>query len=109
MEHRVKFYSVNDLSISSYFSRMEEIFDLYTEQRKKISGFTDAIELDNTLKIFDSGNYSINWTEGYIDKVSSYENRLKGNIKEFFCRASGELILKYMNLLRDEYEYREDF
>ncbi|MCB5079667.1 hypothetical protein LGW37_05340, partial [Streptococcus mutans] len=78
MEHRVKFYSVNDLSISSYFSRMEEIFDLYTEQRKKISGFTDAIELDNTLKIFDSGNYSINWTEGYIDKVSSYENRLKG-------------------------------
>lgn len=109
MEHRVKFYGANDLSISSYFSRMEKIFDLYIEQKKKISNFTDAIELDNTLKIFDSANYSTNWPEEYIEKVNSYENVLKRNINEFYGRASSELILKYMILLKDEYEYREDF
>ena len=80
MEHRVKFYGTNDLSISSYLSRMEKIFDLYIEQKKKISNFTDAIELDNTLKIFDSANYSTNWPEEYIDKVNSYENVLQRNI-----------------------------
>lgn len=109
MEHRVKFYGTNDLSISSYLSRMEKIFDLYIEQKKKISNFTDAIELDNTLKIFDSANYSTNWPEEYIDKVNSYENVLKRNINEFYGRASSELILRYMILLKDEYEYREDF
>lgn len=109
MEHRVKFYGTNDLSISSFLSRMEKIFDLYIEQKKKISNFTDAIELDNTLKIFDSANYSTNWPEEYIDKVNSYENVLKRNINEFYGRASSELILRYMILLKDEYEYREDF
>ncbi|WP_227963774.1 hypothetical protein [Streptococcus sanguinis] len=88
---------------------MEKIFDLYIEQKKKISNFTDAIELDNTLKIFDSANYSTNWPEEYIDKVNSYENVLKRNINEFYGRASSELILRYMILLKDEYEYREDF
>ena len=77
MEHRVKFYGANDFSISYYLSRMEIIFDLFIEKKKEISNFTDAIELENTFKIFDSGNYSSNWSEEYIDKVISYKNVLK--------------------------------
>lgn len=109
MEHRVKFYGANDFSISYYLSRMEIIFDLFIEKKKEISNFTDAIELENTFKIFDSGNYSTNWSEEYIDKVNSYKNVLKSKINEFYGRASSELILKYMILLKYEYKYREDF
>lgn len=109
MEHRVKFYGANDFSISYYLSRMEIIFDLFIEKKKEISNFTDAIELQNTFKIFDSGNYSTNWSEEYIDKVNSYKNVLKSKINEFYGRASSELILKYMILLKYEYKYREDF
>ncbi|MDL2432590.1 hypothetical protein PAN94_05075 [Streptococcus sp. SC1] len=109
MEHRVKFYGANDFSISYYLSRMEIIFDLFIEKKKEISNFTDAIELENTFKIFDSGNYSTNWSKEYIDKVNSYKNVLKSKINEFYGRASSELILKYMILLKYEYKYREDF
>lgn len=109
MENKVKYYSDDDLSIPLYFKRMEIVFSLYFDSTKKIDNFSDGIELKNAVKIFESGSYSIDWTEEYIARLNSSLNSLKKTYFEFFGRATTEQISEYMLLLREEYEYRGDF
>ena len=109
MENKVKFYSEDDLSIPFYFKRMEKVFSLYFDSTKKIDNFSDAIELKNAVKIFESGSYSIDWTEEYIARLNSSLDSLKKTYYEFLGRVTFKEISEYMFILRDEYEYREDF
>ncbi|MBM7642279.1 hypothetical protein [Streptococcus loxodontisalivarius] len=109
MKQRVKFYSASDLSISFYFSRMEEIFSLYMKPSEILGDFADAIELENAIKIIESGSYSVNWTMEYLDEIKFSIPNLKKICKNFFGKASSELIQEYMLQLKDEYEYRDDF
>ena len=109
MENKVKFYSEDDLSIPFYFKRMEKVFSLYFDSTKKIDNFSDAIELKNAVKIFESGSYSIDWTEEYIARLNSSLDSLKKTYYEFLGRVTFKEISEYMFILREEYEYREDF
>lgn len=80
-DRRVKFYSKNDLSIASYFKRIEEIMasDYFSESKN----VNDIIELFNVCKFFDNEISSSNWTiktkEDYISKISI----VKGIIGKF--------------------------
>lgn len=109
MKQRVKFYSADDLSIPFYFSRMEDVLSLYMDSLWIASSFTDAIELENAIKIIESGSYSVNWTSEYLNRIKSSIPNLKKICKEFFGRATPDSIQKYMLQLKNEYEYREDF
>ena len=71
MKQRVKFYSADDLSIPFYFSRMEDVLSLYMDSLWIASSFTDAIELENAIKIIESGSYSVNWTSEYLNRIKS--------------------------------------
>lgn len=109
MEHRVKFYTADDLSISYYFPRMEAVFNQYLNSQEEIMNFTDAIELKNSIKIIETGSYSINWTDEYLSKIKSSMKNMKILYKKFFSKASSELIQDYILQLKDNYDYREDF
>ena len=109
MESRVKFYSNHDLSIPFYFKRMDIVFSHFLNPTKEVDNFSDAIELKNAVKIFECGNYSKDWTEEYIDMIHYSLPIFKKKYLKFFGKATAEQISEYILLLKEEFEYREDF
>lgn len=109
MGDRVKFFGKNDLSISFYFGRMEEVFDSFLREGLRNKTFSDIIELENSMKIFELGNYHISWNDDYIQHIKSLLPIFQKYCKEFCGRATEYDISQYIITLKEEYDYRDNF
>lgn len=109
MADRVKFWDKNDLSISCYLDKMEEVFDRFLRDGVNNKTFLDIIELENSVKIFELGNYHTTWSDDYIQHIESVIPIFKKYCQEFCGRATESDISQCILKLKEEYDYRDKF
>lgn len=108
MEHRIKFYSKEDMGTGFYLKQVEEVLDKFLENPDLVpNSAVDAIEFNNVVKYIENEVFSIYWSEQYIIDIKKIIIVMRKTISKYFGTLSEIEILESMKEL--EYIYYDDF
>ncbi|WP_314962440.1 hypothetical protein [Peptostreptococcus stomatis] len=103
---RVKFYSVNDLSIGSYIERIENIICNFDIEEKR-ADINEIIELYNIQQFFKNKIYSVHWTDQQLNDYSNIVNSFSKVIGKYFSEINVDFLGGIFDTIN--YNYRNDF
>lgn len=104
MKDRIKFFSVNDLSIGFYLELLKKKLDEF-DDTIEYNDINDVLELKNIKQFVENNIFHKDWTEQEIGKYRNM-NFLKV-IRKFFGNITDENIM--IKLSEVDTMYREDF
>lgn len=102
---RIKFYSINDLSIGHMVKLIEDI--LINDIDYEVSDLNDAIEAYNIIRFNKTDIKSEEWNSNLITKYDELKKILEPKIGKFFANINNENFVKNIKLL--EWYYMKDF
>ena len=102
---RVKFYSVNDLSIGSYIERIENIICNFDIEEKR-ADINEIIELYNIQQFFKHKIYSVHWTDQQLNDYSNIVNSFSKVIGKYFSEINVDFLGGIFDTIN--YNYRND-
>ena len=103
---RVKFYSINDLSIGSYIERIENIICNFDIEEKR-ADINEIIELYNIQQFFGNKIYSVHWTDQQLNDYSNIVNSFSKVIGKYFSEINVDFLGGIFDTIN--YYYRNDF
>nr|QGT51060.1 hypothetical protein Firmicute1046_1360 [uncultured Firmicutes bacterium] len=103
---RVKFYSINDLSVCHYINRVESVLNSFIEVTE-ITNINEIIELYNIWLFFQYKIYSRDWNEEQLANYCKIVNQFPEIIGKFFSKISLNSLNSIFQTIR--YDYIEDF
>lgn len=101
---KVKFYSINDLSVGFNLLNIEEKIKQY-EDGKEPQDVSEFIEIYNIKQYFDNKIYRSNWSKEMITRYTGLVNNLYSKGATFFKSISDNNIIAICNII-NEHNYR---
>ncbi|MCO7123974.1 hypothetical protein NIA71_18775 [Ihubacter massiliensis] len=103
---RVKYYSVNDLSMGFYVNRIEKIICDFVIEAKRMD-INEIIELYNIQQFFQNRIYSRYWTKKQLNDYSRIVESFSKVIGKYFSEINIDVLEGIFETIN--YNYRDDF
>ncbi len=103
---RVKYYSVNDLSVGFYVKRIEDIICNFVVEAKR-TDINEIIELYNIQQIFENKIYHRYWTKQQLNDYSGIIKSFSKVMGKYFSEINIDVMESMFDAIN--YNYRDDF
>lgn len=103
---RVKYYSVNDLSVGFYVKRIEDIICNFVFEAKR-TDINEIIELYNIQQIFENKIYHRYWTKQQLNDYSGIIKSFSKVMGKYFSEINIDVMESMFDAIN--YNYRDDF
>lgn len=103
---RVKYYSVNDMSVGFYVKKIEDIICNFMVEEKRMD-INEIIELYNVQQFFKNKIYSKYWTKQQLNDYNKIVENFSKVIGKYFSKINIDLLESMFEIIN--YDYKDDF
>lgn len=103
---RVKYYSVNDMSVGFYVKRIEDIICNFMVEEKRMD-INEIIELYNIQQFFKNKIYSKYWTKQQLNDYNKIVEKFSKVIGKYFSKINIDVLESMFEIIN--YDYKDDF